>query len=113
MPTSNDHRSARHPRAEDAAADAARLLLRLAAQLAQLRQTLAAQPWHAPALKEISRIIECACRAAFTDREVWRWLWRGDTTLPPPPCPLRCGGLVRAMRLLDRAESRLAQLPPD
>ena len=88
-------------------------MARLAAQLVRLRHTLAAQPWQAPALKEISRLLECASRAAFTNKEVWRWLWHGDTARPPPPCRLRVGGLVRATRLLDRAEARLAQLSPD
>ena len=90
--------------------DADELLNRLAVQLEQLRQALSAQPWQAPALKEISRTLEFACRTAFADRGLCAQLSRAGAGPRPVAFTVRPEGLERAWHLLDRASVRLLQI---
>lgn len=108
------------------AIEAEMLLNRLAMQAEQLRYTITTRPWQAPDLKAIARMLECACRTAFADKELWGRIARKPDSaecLSPsrregrdegprhrPVLRVRDGGLERASILLDQAADRLMQL---
>lgn len=94
----------------DAPGDAERLAHRLAALLEQLRRALMARPWQAPALKELARLLESACRAAFADAAVWMSLSHGARLPGRALRSLRPGGARRADELIEQASQRLALL---
>jgi hypothetical protein len=94
----------------DPVVEAERLAGLLALQLEQLRQALMDRPWQAPALKQITRLLDSASRSAFSDAKIWGGLSHGTKLPRLVSGSVRPNGLRRAGDLLTLASKRLALL---
>lgn len=82
----------------------------LTEQLDQLRRALMVRPWQVPELRDITRLLESASRAAFDDDTVWPCLSHGGGLPGRALESLRPAGVRRAGDLIAQASHRLSLL---